>query len=79
MQIFIKTLNGCGFVVEVEASDTIENVKAKIHEKELNIAPNIQRLVCVKNKKELENKYTLSDYNIGDHSTLHLILKLTKV
>jgi hypothetical protein len=30
MQIFVKTLTGKTITLEVEASDTIENVKAKI-------------------------------------------------
>jgi hypothetical protein len=34
MQIFVKTLTGKTITLEVEASDTIENVKAKIQVKE---------------------------------------------
>ena len=34
MQIFIKTPTGKTITIEVEASDTIENVKVKIHDKE---------------------------------------------
>ena len=33
MQIFVKTLTGKTITLEVEASDTIENVKAKIQVK----------------------------------------------
>ena len=34
MQIFVKTLTGKTITLEVESSDTIENVKSKIQDKE---------------------------------------------
>lgn len=34
MQIFVKTLTGKTITLEVESQDTIENVKAKIQDKE---------------------------------------------
>ena len=73
IHIFVKTLTGKTITLEVESSEKIENVKAKILAKE-GIPPDQQRLIY--KGKQFGNNQRLSDFSVGNDDMLHLLLRL---
>lgn len=72
MQIFVKTLTGKHITLEVEPTDRVEDIMAKILDKE-GVPIDHQRLIFA--GKELQESNTLQDYSIQKDSALHLVMR----
>ena len=73
MELFVKTMTGKTVSIEAEEGETIEEIKAKITEKE-GIPAEQQRLIF--GGQQLEDAKTLEDYGVDEDDTFHLVLRL---
>ena len=71
-QIILQTVSGLTITLEVDPSDNIENVKAKIQDR---LGTPLDRQILIYNGEHLKNDQFLSDFNIPTNSTLHLVYR----
>jgi len=73
MHIFVKFVGGKTYTSEVQASDTVDSLSESI-QGNTGIPAEYQRLLYA--GQQLENGFTLSDYNIEHDATLEVVLRL---
>lgn len=73
MQIIVKVLNGHTFKLDVEPTNTIEEIKGKIYEQEGFIIDKQRFIFAGKDLAYYEQ--TLESYGIQEGSIVHLILR----
>jgi hypothetical protein len=71
--LYVRELNGKNLTLTCDVNDSVEELKSKI-QKARGIPIDQQRIIWT--GKQVEDGRTLLDYNIGDESTVHLVLRL---
>jgi|GEM_PF-2673945 len=74
MKVFCKTLTGSTITLEVEPNSTVKYCKKLIKRRE-KVGVSQQRIIFAGRLLE-DNNAKLSDYNIQNESTIHMVLQL---
>ncbi|CAH8270547.1 unnamed protein product [Arabidopsis lyrata] len=75
MQVFIKTITGETYCVDVEKTDTISKMKTKIYNA-MGLEPAYQYLVHGKNVLEVHGGATVGDYGIEARAKIQLTKRM---
>jgi ubiquitin C len=73
MQINLSRSSGRRFPLMVKSSDTIIDVKKKIHEEE---GDPVHDQLLIFDGRQLDDKKTLANYNILENTTIHLVRRM---